>query len=110
MNNVRTKILKKLLEQDLIQDSKENGIARSAAENGYESLSGGPYGQKSVLEKYFSPICEGDDIHQDCHDKLSDEEHLHALDQIFIYEKISCSNCCHQMDHQKHTWEKIRNE
>lgn len=108
--HVRTKIIEELLSQDEIQDSKENGIARKAVDIGYENLTDERTGQKFVLEKYFSPICEGDDIHQDCNKKLSDEEHLEALTEVLLYEKISCRNCRNQMDHQKNAMAKMQSE
>lgn len=110
MMHVRTKIIEKLLNRDDIQDTKENGIARKAVDIGYENLTDGRAGQKFVLEKYFSPICEGDNINQDCNQKLSDEEHLEALTEVLLYEKISCRNCRNQMDHQKNTMERMQSE
>lgn len=107
--HVRTIILEELLTRDEIKDSREKGIARRAIEIGYENLTDGRSWQKYVLKEYFEPICEGDDIHQDCNQKLSDKEHLEALTEVLLYEKLSCSKCRNQMDNQRATWSRIQN-
>lgn len=98
MKNIRTKIIQLLLSNETIQKGLETqyGIAQYAINNGYEKLSNK---QKHCLKKYFHPVCEGDGIDK-CKEKLSDEDHLHSLNEFPFYQFISCKNCLDQIEYR----------
>lgn len=107
MQSNETKILIYLLKVDEIQDSKAKGIALSAIDKGYDSLTPA---QKSVLEPFFNPDCEGDVVNRDCSNTVSNEDFVKSIEDYAFLEKISCRRCLEQAEHQEYTWNRMSKE
>lgn len=107
MQSNETKILRHLLKIDEIQDSKAKGIALSAIDKGYDSLTPA---QKSVLEPFFNPDCEGDMVNGDCSNTVSNEDFVKSIEDYAFLEKISCHNCLEQAEYQQSTWDRMSQE
>lgn len=97
MKSNETKILEYFLEQGAFQNSKEEGIAKLAIDKGYDTLT---TPQQAVLKPFFNPICQGDLIHKDCTESVSNEEFVLSIEDYFMLDRISCRSCLEQAEYQ----------
>jgi len=106
-------ILKKLYEQDLINNEKDIviGIAKAAIDNGYDSLSDK---QKNVINHLFDQECVGvtnpGGHFNNCKAILTEEELDNALELSMSYDGLLCFSCIDETEEYRRHWDRISKE
>lgn len=106
-------VIRALIEYDILcdEDSKVQGIAQRAFNNGYHTLTAP---QQYVLSGFMQKQCEGitdpGGYHNDCHHTLSGQNLADAYAVYSHHDAILCPECIEELSFYAHQWGRIERE
>jgi hypothetical protein len=111
---IKEEILATQLEKGVFDDAEVSfaaGIAQSAVDKGYDSLSSK---QKAILNPYLSVYCSGltdpGGHHNDCEALLEGEDLFDAYQLSLDSGSLMCESCRSDEGYYEHQWQKISDE